>query len=145
VHPDNVTEARITEANRAYKEAIRIYRIYNNIDQAFNRLIIDALEDQFRNALSEEVVGNANRTSLNLLTHLLTCYDMIAPTELMQNYERLNTPYDPNQPKESLFQQIEDARAFAVTGGQPYRDAMIVNVAYTLVLNTWLFPDVCHA
>jgi hypothetical protein len=70
---------------------------------------------------------------------------MIAPTELTQNYERLNTLYDPNQPIESLFQQIQDARAFAVAVGQPYGDAMIVNVAYNLVFNTVLFPDTCRA
>jgi hypothetical protein len=70
---------------------------------------------------------------------------MIAPTELTQKYERLNTPYDPNLPIETLFQQIQDARAFAVAGGQPYGAAMIVNVAYTLVFNTWLFPDACRA
>jgi hypothetical protein len=70
---------------------------------------------------------------------------MIAPTELTQNYERLNTPYDPNQPIETLFQQIQDARAFTVAGGQPYGAAIIVNVAYTLVFNTGLFPDACRA
>jgi hypothetical protein len=70
---------------------------------------------------------------------------MIAPTELTQNYERLNTPYDHNQPIKSLFQQIQDARAFAAAGGQPYGAAMIVNVAYTLVFNTGLFPDACRA
>jgi hypothetical protein len=70
---------------------------------------------------------------------------MIAPTELTQNYERLNTSYDPNQPIESLFQQIQDARAFAVAGSQPYQDAMIVNVAYTIVFNAGLFPDACRA
>jgi hypothetical protein len=42
---------------------------------------------------------------------------MIAPTELTHNYERLNTPYDPNLPIETLFQQIQDAQAFAVAGG----------------------------
>jgi hypothetical protein len=42
---------------------------------------------------------------------------MIAPTELTQNYERLNTPYDPNQPIKTLSQKIQDARAFAVAGG----------------------------
>jgi hypothetical protein len=45
----------------------------------------------------------------------------------------------------SLFQQIQDARAFAVAGGQPYGDAMILNVDYTLVFNTGLFPDACRA
>jgi hypothetical protein len=70
---------------------------------------------------------------------------MIAPTELTQKYERLNAPNDPNQPVETLFQQIQDARAFAVAGGQPYGAAMIVNVAYTLVFNIGLFPDACRA
>jgi hypothetical protein len=70
---------------------------------------------------------------------------MIAPTDLTQNYERLNDQYDPNQSIETLFQQIQDARAFAVAGGQPYGAAMIVNAAYTLVFNTGLFPDACRA
>jgi hypothetical protein len=70
---------------------------------------------------------------------------MTAPTELTQNYERLNTSYDPNQPIETLFQKIQDARAFAVAGGQPYGATMIVNIAYTLIFNTGLFPDACQA
>jgi hypothetical protein len=85
-------------------------------------------------------VGYANCTSLQLLTHLLTYYAMIAPTELTQNCERLNTPYDPNQPIKTLFQKIQDDRAFAVAGGQPYGNAMIINVAYTLIFNTGFFP-----
>jgi hypothetical protein len=70
---------------------------------------------------------------------------MIASTELTQNYEHLNTLYDPNQPIETLFQQIQDAQAFAVAGGQPHGAAMIVNVAFTLIFNTGLFPDACRA
>jgi hypothetical protein len=70
---------------------------------------------------------------------------MVAPTEITQNYERLNTPYDPNLPIESLFHQIQDARDFAVAGGQPYGAAVIVNVANTLIFNTGLFPDACRA
>jgi hypothetical protein len=83
-------------------------------------LILEAFDDAYLNALSDEVVGYANCTSLDLLAHLFTFYAMIGPTELMQNYESLNTPYDPNQPIETLFQQIQDVRAFAVAGGQPY-------------------------
>jgi hypothetical protein len=70
---------------------------------------------------------------------------MIAPTELTQSYERLNTPYDPKKPIEALFQQIQDARAFTVAGGKPYGAAIIVNVAYTLVFSTGLYPDACRA
>jgi 6-pyruvoyl-tetrahydropterin synthase len=130
---------------RLHREETQVYRTYHNVDQAIKKLIIESLDDAYLNALSDEIVGYANCTSLRILTHLLTYYAMIAPTELTQNYELLNTPYDPNQPIETLFQQIQDVRAFAVAGGEPYGAAMIVNVAYTLVFNTGLFPDACHA
>jgi hypothetical protein len=140
-----MTAAVIVETTRLHKEATQVYRTYHNVDQDIKKLIIESFYDAYLNALSDEIVGYANSTPLQLLTHILTYYVMIAPTDLTQNYERLNAPYDPNQPIEMLFQQIMDARAFAVAGGQPYGAAMIVNVAYTLVFNMGLFPDACRA
>jgi hypothetical protein len=131
-----MTTAVIAELTRLHREATQVYHTYHNVDQAIKKMILEAFDDAYLNALSDEVVGYANCTSLDLLTNLLTFYATIAPTELTQNYERLNTTYDPNQLIETLFQQIQDARAFAVAGGQPYGEAMIVNVAYTLVFNT---------
>jgi hypothetical protein len=138
-----MTAAVIAETTRLHKEATHVFRTYHNVDQAIKKF--ESFDDTYLNALSAEIVGYANCTSLQLLTHPLTYYAMIAPTELTHNYERLNAPYDPNQPIETLFQQIQDARAFAVAGGQPYGALMIVNVAYTLVFNTGLFPDACRA
>jgi hypothetical protein len=140
-----MTAAVIAETTRRHREATQVYRTYHNVDQAIKKLIIESFDDAHLNALSDEIVGYTNCTSLQLLTHLLTYYAMIAPTELTQNYERLNTPYDPNQPIETLFQQIQDVRAFAVTGSQPYGAAMIVNVTYTLLFSTGLFTDACRA
>jgi hypothetical protein len=137
-----MTAAVIAETTRLHWEATKVYRTYHNVDQAIKKLIIESFDDAYLNALSDEIVGYANCTSLQLITHLLTYYAMIAPTELTQNYERLNTPYDPNLPSP---QQIQDARAFAVAGGKPYGAAMIVNVAYRLVFNTGLFPNACRA
>jgi hypothetical protein len=131
-----MTIAVFAETTRLHREAKHVYRTYHNVDQAIKKLIIESFDDAYLNALSNEIVGYSNCTSLQLITRLLTYYAMIAPTELTHNYERLNTPYDPNQPIESLFQQIQDARAFAVAGGQPYGAAIIVNVAYTVVFNT---------
>jgi hypothetical protein len=94
-----------------------VYCIYHNIDQAIKKLIIESFNNVYLNALSNKILSYANYTSLQLLTHLLTYYSLIAPTELTQNYERLNTPYDPNKPIEMLFQQIQDIRVLAVAGG----------------------------
>jgi hypothetical protein len=140
-----MTAAVIAETTRLHREATQVFRTYHNVDQAIKKLIIEAFDDAYLNALSDEIVGSANYTSLQLLTHLLTYYAMFTPTELTQNYECLNAPYDPNQPIKTLFQQIQDARAFAVAGEQPYGAAVIVNVACTLAFNTGLFPDACRA
>jgi hypothetical protein len=140
-----MTAAVIAKTTHLHREATQVYHTYHNADQAIKKLIIESFDDAYLNALSDEIVGYANCTSLQLLTHLLTYYAMTAPTKLTQNYERLNTPYDPNQPIETLLQQIQDARAFAVAGGHPYGADMIVNVAYTLAFNTGLFPDACRA
>jgi hypothetical protein len=86
-----------------------VYRSYHSVDQAIKKIIIESFDDAYINALSDKIVGYANCTSLQLLTHLLTYYAMIAPTKLIQNYERLNAPYDSNQPIKTLFQQIQDA------------------------------------
>jgi hypothetical protein len=129
----SMTAAVIAETTRIQWEATQVYHTYHNVHQTIKKLIIESFDDAYLNALSDEIVGYANCTSHQLLTHLLSYYTMIAPTELTQNYERLNTPYDPNQPIETIFQQIQDARAFAVAGGHPYDAAMIINVAYTPV------------
>jgi hypothetical protein len=84
--------AVIVETSRLHKEAKNVYRAYHNVDQAIKKLIIESFDDAYLNALSDEIVGYANCTSLELLTHLLTQYAMIAPTELTQNYERLHAP-----------------------------------------------------
>jgi hypothetical protein len=91
-----MTAAVIAETTRLHRDATQVYRTYNNVDQAIKKLLIEAFDDAYLNALSDEIIGYANCTSLQILTHLLTYYAMIAPTELTQNYERLNTPYDPN-------------------------------------------------
>jgi hypothetical protein len=106
--------AAITETTQLHRDATQVYRTYHNVDQAIKKLIIKSFDNAYLNVLSDNIVGYANCRSLQLLTHLLTYYAMIAPTELTQNYEHLNTLYDPNQPIETLFRQIQDACNFAV-------------------------------
>jgi hypothetical protein len=80
-----MTAAVIAETKRLHRETTQVYRTYHNVDQAIKKFIIQAFDDAYLNALLYEIVGYANCTSLQILTHLLTFYAMIAPTELAQN------------------------------------------------------------
>jgi hypothetical protein len=57
-----VVESQITELNRAHTEVAHVYRTYNNVDQAFKKMMINAFEDPYINALSDEILGSANCT-----------------------------------------------------------------------------------
>jgi hypothetical protein len=67
-----MTAAVIAETTRLHPEATQVYCTYHNIDQAIKKLIIESFDDSYINALSDEIVGYANCTSLQLLNHFLT-------------------------------------------------------------------------
>jgi hypothetical protein len=69
-----MTAVVIAELTRLHCEATQLYRTNHNVDQAIKKMILEAFDDAYLNALSDEVVGYANYTSLDLLTHLLTFY-----------------------------------------------------------------------
>jgi hypothetical protein len=59
-----MTAAVIAETTRLHREATQVYRTYHNVDQAIKKLIIKSFDDVYLNALSDEIVGYANFTSL---------------------------------------------------------------------------------
>jgi hypothetical protein len=77
-----MTAELIAETTRLHREATQVYHTYHNVDQAIKKLIIELFDDAYLNSLSDEIVGCENCTSLQLLTHLLPYYAMIAPTRL---------------------------------------------------------------
>jgi hypothetical protein len=66
-----MTAAQIAEKALSHTAATCVYRTYHKLDQAFKKMIMDTFEDPHLNALSDEIVGYANCTSLQLLSHLL--------------------------------------------------------------------------
>jgi hypothetical protein len=52
-----MTAAVIAELTRLHRESTQVYRTYHNVDQAIKKLIIEAFDDAYINAISDEVVG----------------------------------------------------------------------------------------
>jgi hypothetical protein len=67
-----MTASVTSETTQLQREATQVYRTYHNVDQAIKKLIIESFDDAHLNAISDEIVGYANCTSLQFLTHLLT-------------------------------------------------------------------------
>jgi hypothetical protein len=81
---------------------------------------------------------------MRILTHLYTTYGVITPIDIEDNDAKMRAPFDPTQPIELLFDQIETAVEFSDAGNRPYNPDQVVSRAYLLILQTGLYSDACR-
>jgi hypothetical protein len=126
-----------------HSEEMRAYRLANNVEKACCKAILDAFDDKLLAARADPIDRYANEMAISLITNLKECYEFLSPIELVANYERMCQPYDPILPIEDLFKQMQDSRAYAQAGQQPYIMHQIINIAYALIFNTGVYGDAC--
>jgi hypothetical protein len=136
------TDARIMICN--HREALRLWREYQNVDAALKQQLISAVSRIYLRTLQHRHTGFANVTTRQLIAHLLQAYGNITPSDIATSDQKFRSAYDPAQPIEHLFSQIEDTMDFADAGGSPYTAAQVISNAYLLIFNTGLFQESCR-
>ena len=131
----------ITEIHKKHEKEVKIYEEYQACDRLLVRLICAAVEDDYTAALKNEFTGYTGTTALKLLTHLIDTYANIDEYDLRENQKRMDQSYDPSQPIESLYRQIDEAVAYADAGKCPFTDRQIVNAAVSSVAASGVFAD----
>jgi hypothetical protein len=80
--------------------------------------------------LNSDMVGFANITSREMLDHLFITYGNITDVDLENNFEQMRRAWDPQQPVESLFKQIQDCADYSEAGGVIIGHTHQIYVAY---------------
>jgi hypothetical protein len=62
------------------------------------------------------MVGFANISARAMVGHLFTTYRNITAVDLENNFEHMRQAWDPQQPVESLFKQIQDCAEYPGAG-----------------------------
>jgi hypothetical protein len=90
------------------------------------------------------MVGFANISARDMLEHLFGTYGNITAVDLEINFEHMRRAWDPQQPVESLFKQIQECadyyEAAGVVIGHPYQ----INIGYTNIFATGHFVSSCR-
>jgi hypothetical protein len=102
------TAAQISAARHIWEEDVQTYRIYTSVQQALKKQIIDVFEPMYLDVLNENMVGFAKISTRDMLDHLFATYGNITAVDLEINFEHMRRGWDPQQPVESLFKQIQD-------------------------------------
>jgi hypothetical protein len=79
--------------------------------------IISVFEPIYLDVLNDNMVGFANISARDMLDHLSSVYGKITAVDLEINCEHMRRAWDPQQPVESLFKQIQDCVDYYEAGG----------------------------
>ena len=137
------TRPRIEGIVRAHASDLRTYQEASRTDQALKQILLDSFDDKYLRGLRNRHTAYAGSTALQLIQYLYTNYGVITQLDLNENETKMKSPYDPAQPIEVLYDQIESAVEYADSAGAPFTDTQIVTTAYLLIFRTGLYKDAC--
>jgi hypothetical protein len=94
--------------------------------------------------LNNDIVGFANISACEMLDHLFMTYGNITSVDFDHNFEQMPRTWDPQQPVESLFKQIQDCANFSKAGGIIIGHPHHINVGYAKIFATGNFKSACR-
>ena len=96
-------------------------------------------------SLQHKYVGYGLTTTHSILNHLYATYANISSVDLRLKNAVFRTPYDVNQPIESLFDPVENCGEYADAGNTPYSLEQVIGIAFQIVYQNGLFIDDCKS
>jgi hypothetical protein len=94
--------------------------------------------------LNDNMVGYANISARDMLDHLFETYGNITAVYLEINFEHMRRAWDPQQPVETLFKQIQDCADYSEAGGVLIGHPQQINVGYAKIFATGHFMNACR-
>jgi hypothetical protein len=114
------------------------------VQQALKKQIINVFEPMYLDVLNDDMVGFANISAWAVLDYLFTTYGNITAVSLENNFEHMRGAWDPQQPVESLFKQIQDCADYSEAGGVLIGHPQQINVGYAKIFATGHFMRACR-
>jgi hypothetical protein len=130
------TSAQISAAHHIWEEDIQTYRTCTSVQQALKKQIISVFEPMYVDILNDNMVGYANISARDMLYHLFETYGNITAVDLEINFEHMRRAWDPQQPVESFFKQIQDCADYSEAGG--------VLIGHPQQNQRWLCQNICN-
>jgi hypothetical protein len=141
---DGGTAAQLSAERHRLEEAVTTFMTRSTVEQALKKQIITVFESMYLEILNNDMVGFANNSAREMLEHLFLSYGSITAVDLEHNFETMRKSWDPQQPVETLFKQIQDCVDYAEAGGITIGEAQKLSTAYTKVFATGIFLSACR-
>jgi hypothetical protein len=138
------TAAQLSAARHVWEEDVQTYQTCTSVQQALKKQIISVFEPMYLDILNGNMVGYANISARDMLDHLFETYGNITAVDLEINFDHMRRAWDPQQPVETLFKQIQDCADYSEAGGVPIGHSQQINVGNAKIFATGNFMSACR-
>ena len=119
---------------------MRLFNKYHTVDRACKKFISKLMTEKFYKSLSGLIIGFAEVTSLEILTHLISEYAKLEEEYIQEIDRKVKEPISRKTLFEEFVKQIGwNQEAVAVQN--PYSPAQIVSMAYANIDKCHLYQD----
>ena len=133
--------AIVATTEHTYYNRIEQWRLTTTVERQIKRQIVEACPPFILQALEDPMHGLGLRTSRELLHHLETTYGTITDDDLAENLKGCEEAWDPNEPTDTVFIKLREARAFATAGQDNISDAAAIRLALLAFEKSGVFAE----
>jgi hypothetical protein len=138
------TAAQISAARHICEEDVQTYRTCTSVQQALKKKIISVFEPMYLDIFNDNMVGYANISAREMLDNLFETYGNITAVNLEINFEHMRRAWDPQQPVETFFKQIQECADYSEAGGFLIGHPQKISVGYAKIFATGHFMSACR-
>ena len=141
--PTNATARATLASQDRHAKALASFKEVEDVDQTLKSLLLQSFDDMYFTSLKNTYTGFSNVSTLDILTHLHSTYGRIKANDLKSNTEKMTSEWNPTNPIENVFKQIEDGQLYASCGNVPFSDLQLVNMAHNIITDAGIMTKAC--
>ena len=139
---NNDTRYILAQKRLDYDTALALYREFVAMERILIQQIVNAIDGKFLKAIWSKTTNRITKTIPEILTYLFETYGDVSPQELMGLRSQIeNMTFDPTEPVDAIFTEIEDFADIAETINDPISTVQKCKLAYVVLQNTKRFKS----
>jgi hypothetical protein len=120
------TQVQVAIQREAHTHETIMYRTTAAVGSKLKSQLLEAVPNEFLNALEDPVHGFSETTAAEMLAHLTTAYGTVTPEDLEENEAELSTEWNPATPTEVVFDNANKIMVFATSAGEGIPQGKVV-------------------